>query len=126
MSRGSAGAAGLLSAATAESVADAMFALSTPSRVRILSLLRTGPHTVGELMDAVGMEQSAVSHQLRVLREHRLVVAERHGRQRLYALHDEHVASLIDEALGHVARLAGPAGEKATAKRRLRPAGQRR
>ena len=123
MSRRSDGVGGVLSAETAESVADAMFALSTPSRVRILSLLRTGPHTVGELMEAIGMEQSAVSHQLRVLREHRLVVAERHGRQRLYALHDEHVASLLDEAIGHVAHLAGLAGKKAAANRSLRPAG---
>lgn len=123
MSRGSGAAGGALSADTAESVADAMFALSTPSRVRILSLLRTGPHTVGELMAAIGMEQSAVSHQLRVLREHRLVVAERHGRQRLYALHDEHVASLLDEAIGHVAHPARPVAKKPAAKRRLRPAG---
>ena len=100
-----------------------MFALSTPSRVRILSLLRTGPHTVGELMEAIGMEQSAVSHQLRVLREHRLVVAERHGRQRLYALHDEHVAALIDDAIGHVTHLTGHGAKKTVAKRRLRPAG---
>lgn len=96
-----------LSAGTAESVADAMFALSTPSRVRILSHLRERPHMVGELTAAIGMEQSAVSHQLRILREHRLVVAERKGRQRLYALHDDHVAALLDEAVGHVAHLAG-------------------
>jgi ArsR family transcriptional regulator, nickel/cobalt-responsive transcriptional repressor len=115
------GAAGSLSPQTAEAVADAMFALSTASRVRILSHLRERPHTVGELMNAVGMEQSAVSHQLRVLREYGLVIAERRGRQRLYALHDEHVASLLDEAVGHVAHL----GRRATraAKRSARDAG---
>ena len=53
------------------------------------------------------MEQSAVSHQLRVLREHRLVVAERHGRQRLYALTTSTSHRCIDEAIGHVAHLAG-------------------
>lgn len=95
-----------LSAREAEAVADVMFALSTPSRVRILGQLRERPHAVGELMEAIGMEQSAVSHQLRVLREHRLVLAERRGRQRVYALHDEHVASLLDDALGHVADLS--------------------
>ena len=95
-----------------------MFALSTPSRVRILSHLRERPHTVSELMEAVAMEQSAVSHQLRVLREYRLVVAERHGRQRVYALHDEHVASLLDEAVGHVAHLgrAAPHAGKRSAR----------
>jgi DNA-binding transcriptional ArsR family regulator len=95
-----------LSAREAEKVADAMFALSTPSRVRILAQLRERPHTVGELTVAIGMEQSAVSHQLRVLREHQLVVAERQGRKRIYALHDEHVASLLDEAIGHVGDLS--------------------
>jgi DNA-binding transcriptional ArsR family regulator len=91
-----------LSPAVAEAVADAMSALSTPSRVRILGQLRQRPHTVSELMAAIGMEQSAVSHQLRILREHGLVIAERRGRERIYALHDEHVASLLDEAIGHV------------------------
>ena len=67
------------------------------------------------------MEQSAVSHQLRVLREYGLVVAERRGRQRLYALHDEHVASLLDEAVGHVAHLGRPA--KRAARRSARDAG---
>jgi DNA-binding transcriptional ArsR family regulator len=105
--------AGPLTAATAQAVADAMFALSSPSRVRILGELRERPRTVGELMEAIGMEQSAVSHQLRVLRDHGLVVAERKGRQRVYALHDEHVASLLDEAVGHVANRARPPAAKA-------------
>ena len=66
-------------------------------------LLRERPCTVGELTDATGMEQSAVSHQLRVLREHRIVSVERIGRRRRYALHDEDVAVLVDAALHHVA-----------------------
>ena len=48
------------------------------------------------------MEQSAVSHQLRVLREHHLVRAERAGRMRLYALYDEHVSVLLEAGLRHV------------------------
>jgi DNA-binding transcriptional ArsR family regulator len=81
-----------------------MFALSTPSRVQILGFLLDGPHAVSELMDALDMEQSAVSHQLRVLREHELVKAERQGRRRMYALYDEHVVALLEEALRHVER----------------------
>ena len=117
--------AGSLSPKTAEAVADAMFALSTASRVRILSQLRERPHTVRELMATIGMEQSAVSHQLRVLREYGLVVAERRGRERLYALHDEHVASLLDDAVGHVAHLgrSGKRAAKRALKRGLRDAG---
>jgi DNA-binding transcriptional ArsR family regulator len=86
----------------AERVADAMFALSTPSRVQILSCLLVGSHTVSDLVDALGMEQSAVSHQLRVLREHHLVTVERDGRSRVYALYDEDVVALVEGALRHV------------------------
>jgi len=86
----------------AERLADTMFALSTPSRVQILGCLLDGPHTVTELMAVLGMEQSAVSHQLRVLREHTLVKVEREGRRRVYALYDEHVVALLEEALRHV------------------------
>jgi DNA-binding transcriptional ArsR family regulator len=59
----------------AERVADAMFALSTPSRVQILLCLMDGPRSVSDLVEALGFEQSAVSHQLHVLREHALVRA---------------------------------------------------
>lgn len=112
---------GALSARTAEAVADAMFALSTPSRVRILGRLRERPHTVRELVTAIGMEQSAVSHQLRVLREHRLVVAERKGRERVYALGNEHVASLLDDAISLVGHLDTGRAAPSPAVRRLRP-----
>ena len=81
-----------------------MFALSTPSRVQILGCLIDGPHAVSDLMEALGMEQSAVSHQLRVLREHLLVKVERVGRRRVYALYDEHVVVLLEEAQRHVVR----------------------
>jgi DNA-binding transcriptional ArsR family regulator len=91
-----------LSERVAEQVADTMFALSTPSRVQILGCLMDGPHAVVEIMEALGMEQSAVSHQLRVLRDHDLVKAERVGRHRVYALHDEHVRTLLEESLRHV------------------------
>jgi len=91
-----------VSEAGAERLADTMFALSTPSRVRILACLLDGPRWVGELTGALGMEQSAVSHQLRVLREHGLVRAERDGRKRLYALSDEHVGALLQAAFHHV------------------------
>ena len=81
-----------------------MFALSTPSRVQILGCLLDGAHSVTELIEALGLEQSAVSHQLRVLRDYELVRVERIGRQRMYALHDEYVAALLRDAIGHVER----------------------
>jgi DNA-binding transcriptional ArsR family regulator len=94
--------------ATALRVADTMFALSTPSRLQILVSLRSGPRTVSEIVDAVGMEQSAVSHQLRVLRDNSLVSMRRVGRTRLYALRNDHTAVLIDGALAHVRELERP------------------
>src|SRR5712691_10832133 len=90
---------------TARQVAETMQALSTPSRVRILARLRDGACSVTELAEAVGMEQSAVSQQLRVLRHLRLVVGERRGRNVLYVLHDSHVGVLLEEATNHVAHL---------------------
>jgi DNA-binding transcriptional ArsR family regulator len=97
-----AGGAEHLDAALAGRLADTMFALSAPSRVLILGCLLAGPRSVSDITEALGMEQSAVSHQLRVLREHELVRAERAGRMRLYALYDEHVRVLLEAALRHV------------------------
>jgi DNA-binding transcriptional ArsR family regulator len=88
-------------AATAREVAETMQALATPSRVRILAQLREGACAVNELAAAVEMEASAVSHQLRVLRHLGLVIGERSGRTVVYALHDSHVADLIDQAVFH-------------------------
>lgn len=82
-----------------------MQALATPSRVRILARLRSGQCTVSELAASVEMEGSAVSHQLRILRHLGLVVGERRGRSVMYALHDSHVADLIDQAVFHVEHL---------------------
>lgn len=94
-----------VSAGTASSVAEMMQALAAPSRVRILSRLGAGPCSVGELARAVGMEQSAVSQQLRVLRHLGLVVGEREGRHIIYALYDEHVRALLSEAISHTEHL---------------------
>lgn len=90
-----------LDSETAQVVAETMQALATPSRVRILSRLGAGRCAVSELTQDVGMEQSAVSQQLRVLRHLGLVVGERHGRSVVYALHDDHVGILLAEAVSH-------------------------
>jgi len=91
-----------LETAFAEALADTMFALSAPSRIQILYLLLERPHDVSEIIAALGMEQSAVSHQLRVLRDHSLVRVDRDGSRRVYALADGHVATLLEEAARHV------------------------
>jgi DNA-binding transcriptional ArsR family regulator len=91
----------VLNADTAASVAATLQALASPSRLLILSRLRQGPCPVTELAEAVGMEQSAVSHQLRVLRHLGLVVGNRSGQRIVYSLYDNHVAMLLDEAIYH-------------------------
>lgn len=102
MSHGQLRTADRLDARFAASVADTMQALATPSRVRILGRLRAGASGVGELAEAIGMEPSAVSHQLRLLRHLGFVVGRREGRRVVYDLHDDHVAHLLDEAISHV------------------------
>ncbi len=86
-------------------VAETMQALATPSRLRILGTLHDGPRAVNELASAVGMEPSAVSHQLRVLRHLGLVVGRRDGRQVVYDLYDDHVGELLEQAISHVEHL---------------------
>jgi ArsR family transcriptional regulator, nickel/cobalt-responsive transcriptional repressor len=95
----------------ASQIADAMFALSAPSRVQIVSCLLDGPLHVGEITALLGMEQSAVSHQLRVLREAGLVTAERHGKRRVYTIPSDAVRELLTAAW-HLAGVGQPAGER--------------
>ncbi|WP_232786083.1 ArsR/SmtB family transcription factor [Nocardioides alpinus] len=90
-----------LDADAAQSVAATLRALANPSRLRILATLQAGPATVGDLMVALDIEQSAVSHQLKLLRDQGFVAAERHGRHIEYRLYDNHVGELIEQALSH-------------------------
>jgi len=97
-----------------------MFALATPSRLQILASLRVGALSVSQIIAAVGMEQSAVSHQLRVLRDHAVVSVERRGRQRLYALHDPYVLDLLEAAHRHVIAVRQPRDRTAASARAVR------
>lgn len=103
----------------AQAVAERMQMLASPSRVQILGRLKAASCSVGELAEAVGMEPSAVSHQLRTLRHLGFVVGERRGRRVVYGLHDDHVAELLDQAVFHVEHrmlgLARPVDGTATA-----------
>jgi len=72
-----------------------------PTRLRILALLRRGEVCVHQIVTALAMEQSAVSHQLRVLRQARLVTGAKRGRHVYYRLADEHVASMLEGVLSH-------------------------
>jgi len=94
-----------LDPALTDLVAETMQALATPSRLRILGRLTQGPCGVTELAAGVGMQGSAVSHQLRILRHLGLVVGRRDGRRIIYDLYDDHVAELLEQAVSHVQHL---------------------
>ena len=94
-----------LDAPFAAIVAQTMQALSSPSRVRILGRLHAGACSVNDLADAVAMEPSAVSHQLRILRHLGLVTGQRDGRRVVYDLYDDHVAELLTQAISHAEHL---------------------
>jgi DNA-binding transcriptional ArsR family regulator len=102
--------------AFARMAAESIQALSAPSRLRILARLHAGAASVNELALAVGMESSAVSHQLRTLRHLGLVTGERDGRQVVYELYDDHVAELLEQVVSHVEHVRrGLAGRTRTA-----------
>lgn len=83
-------------------LADLFSALSDPTRLRIISVLLEREMNVGEIAAQLGMTESAVSHQLRGLRQLRLVSVRKDGRQVYYALDDDHVARLYRLGLEHV------------------------
>ncbi len=86
----------------ASQLAELFRALSDPSRVRIIAALMDGETNVGALAAIVGISESAVSHQLRTLRQMRLVRARKQGREVYYALDDDHVTDLFQRGLDHV------------------------
>ena len=99
------GHAGLLDRAVAEEYASWFKALADPTRVQIVALLARagGPMTVGQVVDAVGVAQSTVSHHLKALAEVRFVLAEPRGTSALYRVNDACVAcfpSAADVVMG--------------------------
>ncbi len=83
-------------------LAELFSALSDASRVRLISLLMEGEISVSTLAEELKMTESAVSHQLRGLRQMHLVRARKDGRQVFYSLDDDHVSKLFSMGLDHV------------------------
>lgn len=79
--------------------------LSAEKRLAILMLLQERTYTVSELVEELGMEQSAVSHQLKALREEQVVTDEKVGRTVTYRLTDSHIIDLLENAEEHVGHL---------------------
>lgn len=85
-----------------ERLAELFKVLGDPTRIRILQALHDTRPCVCDIAETLGMTQSAISHQLRVLRQARLVRAQREGRSVFYALDDDHVAHMFEQGLLHV------------------------
>ena len=85
-----------------ERMAEFFKLLGEPTRVRILAALAEGELCVSDLAAALGMERTAVSHQLRILRAARLVRARRDGKMICYSFDDDHVDGIFRLAREHV------------------------
>jgi DNA-binding transcriptional ArsR family regulator len=91
-----------LTVSVAALLADTFKVLGDPTRVRILDALSRSELCVQDIAKAVGQSESAVSHQLRLLRGTRLVRARRDGRLVFYSLDDHHIVKLFEQGLKHV------------------------
>jgi len=87
---------------SAAHVAELFRAFSDTSRVRIMSDLVNGEKNVNTLADLVGISQSAISHHMRGLRQMRLVVARKDGKEVYYRVEDPHIIALFQQGVRHI------------------------
>ena len=87
--------------AVLERIAELFKAFGDPTRVQILSLLQK-ELCVNEIAEAVELSQSAISHQLRILKQMHLIKFRREGKNILYSLADDHVKTILEMGLEHV------------------------
>lgn len=87
---------------TLKQIADLFKAFGDPTRVHILSLLAERELCVTEIAQAVDISQSAISHQLRILKQMHLIKYRREGKNLLYSLADDHVLTILQTGLEHV------------------------
>lgn len=98
----------LLSDRAAEALAATFSVLGDPTRVRLLDALAVRELCVCELAALVDSSESAVSHQLRLLRSLRLVRSRRSGRLVFYRLDDNHIRRLLEQGRRHIEEQTGP------------------
>jgi ArsR family transcriptional regulator len=87
---------------TASRIASLFESLSNPTSVRIISSLLDGEVNVGDLVQLIGLSKSAISHQLRGLRDKRVIRSRKQGRQVYISLDDEHISEMFQRGLDHV------------------------
>lgn len=111
--------ASLVTGDSVTGLAETFRALGDPTRVRILDALSHEELCVCDLAAVLSLSQSAVSHQLRLLRGLRLVKPRREGRMVFYALDDRHVVDLLQQGLRHVEEAAPRAASRRGVSERL-------
>ena len=87
---------------TSQQLADIFKILGDSTRIKLLALLTSKEMRVSDIADTLDMGQSAISHQLRVLRNARLVKFRKEGKEAWYSLDDDHVVKLMRQGLDHV------------------------
>ncbi len=87
---------------TLEAIAELFKGFADPTRVHILSLLVGRELCVTDIAEAVELSQSAISHQLRLLKQMHLIKFRREGKNILYSLADDHVKTILQMGLEHV------------------------
>jgi DNA-binding transcriptional ArsR family regulator len=93
----------LVSAEQAAALAETFSLLGDPTRTRILHALSVDELCVSDVAGLLEISPSATSHQLRLLRDRRLVAVRRDGKRTYYRLRDEHIRTLVDMSLSHAA-----------------------
>ena len=83
-------------------LADLFKVFGDSTRLRVMVTLSDSEMSVNDIADALQMEQSTISHQLRVLRQNKLVRVRRDGKQMYYSLDDDHVKKIIEMGLDHI------------------------
>ncbi len=91
---------------TIQALTEIFRVLGDPTRVRMLDVLSRAERCVGDIAAELQVSESAVSHQLRLLRGARIVKARRDGRMVFYSLDDRHVLELYRQGLRHVQEAA--------------------
>ncbi len=90
-----------LEGTTVTRLSDIFKVMGDPTRLRIINALSSGDMCVCDIACALGMEHSAISHQLRILRAMKVVKFRKEGKSAIYSLDDEHVMRLYNEGLEH-------------------------
>ena len=85
-----------------DQIAELFKGFADPTRVHILSLLARSELCVTDIAEAVELSQSAISHQLRMLKQMHLIKYRREGKNILYSLADDHVKTILEMGLEHV------------------------